>query len=191
MITSEKIIRSLIDLPPPLDTLHELLDDVLLRAGVFHNLPVGSLHGSGLTLLGNLGSQSECRRLLAGDFGESCARLRRTLARSGNSPTIAWCPEGRDHGATLFGDYGWRAATHRKAMREAGMWLVERPATSTGRIRTLLRLSDGDGPAGGSHCIKRTLVQAAALRYHHWSVHELLAFSVPSTPPKRRGRRPR
>jgi hypothetical protein len=42
-----------------------------------------------------------------------------------------------------------------------------------------LRLSGGARAAGGSHCIKRTLAQAAALTDRHWSVHELPTFSVP------------
>jgi len=81
-----------------------------------------------------------------------------------------------------------RAAARQRATLEAGMWLVG-TVYNFCRAHRSLRLRDGG--AGEQRWVKRTPAQAAGLTAHRWSLDELLSFSVPPTPPKRRGRRPR
>jgi hypothetical protein len=83
-----------------------------------------------------------------------------------------------------------RAAVRQKTTLEAGMWLVGTVYNFCWAHRSL-RLTGGGGAAGGIHWIERTPAQAAGLTDHRWSMQELLTFSVPPTPTKRRGRRPR
>jgi len=81
-----------------------------------------------------------------------------------------------------------RAAVHKQATLEAGMWLVGTVYNFCCTHRSLrLRCSS----SAERRWVGRTPAQAAGLADHRWSVYELLAFCVPPTPPKRRGRRPR
>jgi transposase-like protein len=82
-----------------------------------------------------------------------------------------------------------RAAARQRATLEAGMWLVG-TVYNFCRVHCSLRLA-GNGAGLRQRWVERTPAQAAGLTDHRWSVHELLTFSVPPTPPKRRGRRPR
>ena len=69
------------------------------------------------------------------------------------------------------------------------MWLVGTVYNFCWAHRTLrLRCSSS---AEQRRWVERTPAQAAGLADHRWSLHELLAFSVPPTLPKRSGRRPR
>ncbi len=84
-----------------------------------------------------------------------------------------------------------RAAARRRATLEAGMWLVG-TVYNFCRAHRSLGLPGGAGVVAGTHhWIERTPAQAAGLTDHRWSLHELLSFPVPPTPPKRRGRRPK
>ncbi|MCA1606889.1 MAG: hypothetical protein LC775_15790 [Acidobacteria bacterium] len=81
-----------------------------------------------------------------------------------------------------------RAAARQRAPLEAGMWLVGTVYNFCCWHRSLrLRCSSTEE----RRWVERTPAQAAGLADHRWSLHELLAFPVPPTPPKRRGRRPR
>lgn len=81
-----------------------------------------------------------------------------------------------------------RAAAHRRATLEAGMWLIGTVYNFCREHRSL-RLRH----AGVAHrrWLERTPAQAAGLADHRWTLCELLSFTVPPTPPKRRGRRPK
>jgi hypothetical protein len=82
-----------------------------------------------------------------------------------------------------------RAAARQRTTLEAGMWLVGTVYNFCRAHRTLrVRCSSS---AEQRRWVERTPAQAAGLADHRWSLHELLAFSVPPTLPKRRGRRPR
>jgi len=81
-----------------------------------------------------------------------------------------------------------RAAARQRATLEAGMWLVGTVYNFCCWHRSVrLRCSSPEE----RRWVERTPAQAEGLADHRWSVHELLAFSVPPAPPKRRGRRPR
>jgi transposase-like protein len=81
-----------------------------------------------------------------------------------------------------------RAAVHKRATLEAGMWLVGTVYNFCCWHRSLrLRLSSG----AERRWAERTPAQGAGLTDHRWTLYELLSFSVPQTPPKRRGRRPK
>jgi hypothetical protein len=82
-----------------------------------------------------------------------------------------------------------RAAARQKATLEAGMWLVG-TVYNFCRAHRSLRLPRS-GAAGHRRWVERTPAQAAGLSDHRWSLDELLSFSVPPAPPKRRGRRPK
>ncbi len=82
-----------------------------------------------------------------------------------------------------------RSACRRKATLEAGMWLIG-TAYNFCRAHRSLRLPSSD-PTAERRWVERTPAQAAGLTDHCWSLYELLSFSVPPAPPKRRGRRPR
>jgi transposase-like protein len=81
-----------------------------------------------------------------------------------------------------------RSAVRQRATLEAGMWLIG-TAYNFCRAHRSLRLQRSD-PAE-RRWVERTPAQAAGLTDHRWSLYELLSFSVPPAPPKRRGRRPR
>jgi hypothetical protein len=83
-----------------------------------------------------------------------------------------------------------RAAVHKQATLQAGMWLVG-TVYNFCRAHRSLRLRCSSSSADERRWVERTPAQAAGLADRRWSVHELLAFCVPPTPPKRRGRRPR
>lgn len=81
-----------------------------------------------------------------------------------------------------------RSAARRRTTLEAGMWLIGTVYNFCCWHRSLrLRYESGQQ----QRWIERTPAQAAGLADHRWSLYELLVFSVPPTPPKRRGRRPR
>jgi transposase-like protein len=86
-----------------------------------------------------------------------------------------------------------RAAVHKQASLEAGMWLVGSVYNFCCWHRSLrFRCSSSSSSSRAERrWVERTPAQAAGLADHRWSVHELLTFSIPPTPPKRRGRRPR
>jgi hypothetical protein len=69
------------------------------------------------------------------------------------------------------------------------MWLIG-TVYNFCRAHRSLRLRAENG-ATERRRIERTPAQAAGLTDHRWSLYELLSFTVPPTPPKRRGRRPR
>jgi transposase-like protein len=81
-----------------------------------------------------------------------------------------------------------RAAARKRATLETGMWLIGTVYNFCCWHRSL-RLRDENGAQ--RRRIERTPAQAAKLTDHRWSLYELLVFSVPPTPPKRRGRPPR
>jgi len=82
-----------------------------------------------------------------------------------------------------------RAAAHEQTSLEAGMWLVGTVYNFCCWHRSLR--FRGSSNAERRRWVERTPAQAAGLADHRWSVYELLAFCVPPSPPKRRGRRPR
>lgn len=82
-----------------------------------------------------------------------------------------------------------RAAIRQETTLEAGMWLIGTVYNFCRGHRSLrLRWA-----SGGAHrrWLERTPAQAAGLTDHRWTLYELLSFTVPPTPPKRRGRRPK
>jgi hypothetical protein len=81
-----------------------------------------------------------------------------------------------------------RAAARQKATLEAGMWLI---GTSYNFCRAHRSLRLPRSEPTERQWVERTPAQAAGLTDHRWSLYELLSFSVPPAPPKRRGRRPR
>jgi hypothetical protein len=83
-----------------------------------------------------------------------------------------------------------RAAVHRAATLESGMWLVGACYNCCWCHDSLRQRRRAPDPLGGKW-IARTPAQAAGLTDHPWSVQELLTFKVPPPPLKRRGRRPR
>jgi hypothetical protein len=83
-----------------------------------------------------------------------------------------------------------RAAARQAATVEAGMWLVGACYNFCWPHRSLRRRRGTADPPGGKW-VERPPAQAAGLTDRCWSVHELLACSVPPAPVKRRGRRPK
>jgi hypothetical protein len=81
-----------------------------------------------------------------------------------------------------------RSAVRQRATLEAGMWLIG-TAYNFCRAHRSLRLPASDPTE--RRWVERTPAQAAGLTDHRWTLYELLSFSVPPAPPKRRGRRPR
>jgi hypothetical protein len=81
-----------------------------------------------------------------------------------------------------------RSAVRQRATLEAGMWLIG-TAYNFCRAHRSLRLPGSDPTE--RRWVERTPAQAAGLTDHRWTLYELLSFSVPPAPPKRRGRRPR
>ena len=82
-----------------------------------------------------------------------------------------------------------RAAARQGTTLEAGMWLIGTVYNFCCEHRSLrIRCA-----SGGAHrrWRERTPAQAAGLTDHRWTLYELLSFSVPPSPPKRRGRRPK
>lgn len=86
-----------------------------------------------------------------------------------------------------------RAPARQRATLEAGMWLVGTVYNFCRAHRSLRLAGNGAEVVADTHgyWIERTPAQAAGLTDHRWSLHELLSFPVPPTPPKRRGRRPK
>jgi transposase-like protein len=81
-----------------------------------------------------------------------------------------------------------RAAARRGTTLEAGMWLIGTVYNFCCEHRSLrLRYASG----APRRWLERTPAQAAGLTDHRWTLYELLSFTVPPTPPKRRGRRPK
>jgi hypothetical protein len=80
-----------------------------------------------------------------------------------------------------------RAAARQRATLEAGMWLVGTVYNFCRAHRSLRLVGNGAEVVADTHhyWIERTPAQAAGLTDHRWSLHELLSFPVPPTPPKR------
>ena len=81
-----------------------------------------------------------------------------------------------------------RAAARQGRTLEAGMWLIGTVYNFCCEHRSLrLRCASG----ADRRWLERTPAQAAGLTDHRWTLYELLSFTAPPTPPKRRGRRPK
>ncbi len=83
-----------------------------------------------------------------------------------------------------------RAAARRRATLEAGMWLIG-TVYNFCRAHRSLRLAGSGAAERRRRWVEITPAQAAELTDHRWSLYELLSFSVPPAPLKRRGRGPR